>query len=359
MTNDKIREWQRYGINLIPNFNALKQQVESGKLPRYYFLVLDNRQSQIDWVWLERYVNCLAYRIVIIDKIPKDVSENLKKTMVNINWNEVLEHLSTPDALSTFLWEKWVQSWWGNFTLCVRGIQKQYTNFCECFIQQGDDQTSSQNPLLFDHQGESDNTNLFKKAAFHECFTGGTSTDTLLQSRDSRMRWRVKEAAAISVGVLDERVFLEKDNEAREAVDKYSKSENKKIIKAWQTRRVYLFNHESAIGDFEQFVQNKLAYYGFLDFFIIHQGIIDAIKKSDEEKHTSKFTKGWNILKEKVRWLIIDTGRGRPDQAIRECLRWVEYSNLAEFVLQRCAVKYDLAQLLFALQAEFTRMEEK
>ena len=357
---DKLQTWRSQGVDFVTDFKTLREQVEVGKIPRHQFLVLDNQQNQMDWEWLSAYINCLPYRIVVVGNIPNDAPQHLKRTMISIDWNELSEKLhATLDELKSFLWEKWVQKWWSGFTLCVRGIgsRDNHGTVAERFYEQGIDDPEDTNLLVYDHQPNSDRTNLFRKADFHECFTGGTPTDTLLKLKDRWMRWRVKEAAAISVGVLDERIFLEKDKEAREGVSKYECASYKKIINAWEKRRVYLFNHEDAINDFEEFVEGVEKKHQALDFFIIHQGIIDEIKKRDQAKQTAKFSKGWSRLKGITRWLIIDSGRGHPDQAIKECLRWVEYSNLADCLVQHAAIKYNLAQLLFALQAEFTTRE--
>lgn len=353
MASDKLEEWQRKGIDFITDFDAFKNQVETGKAFRHQFLVLDNRQNQVDWGWLSLYINCLPYRIIVIGDIPDE--KHLKNKIVCVGWDELSPNLSAPDQLKNFLWEKWVQTWWRAFKLCVRGGgNKDEYPIAECFYQEDED-PQEENLLVYDHKPNSDKTKLFEKAHFHECFTRDTPTYCLLNSQDGWMRWRVKEAAAISVGVLDERIFLEKDKKAKEAVSRYQCENNRKIENAWRKRRVYLFNHEDAINDFKNFVENLKQSYKALDFFVIHQGIIDAIKKRDEEKRDNKFSSGWKELKEITRWLIIDTGRGRPDQAIKECLRWVEYSNLADCLVQRAAIKYNLAQLLFALQAEFIK----
>lgn len=138
--------------------------------------------------------------------------------------------------------------------------------------------------------------------------------------------------------------------------------------KAWEKGRVWLLNHRNALDNFGKFVADLDTQFmdtlnegdkikPLFDFFIIHQGIIDEIKRLDAEKRTSRFEEGWVRLRKKVRWLVVDTGRGRPDQAVNDCLRWVEYSNLADCLVQRAAAKLDLAHLLFALQAEFPKGE--
>jgi hypothetical protein len=183
---------------------------------------------------------------------------------------------------------------------------------------------------------------LYSKAAFHECFSSGLPTVELLKSENNR--WRVKEAAAITVAVLDERVFMERNREARKAVGKYKCPGNKTVEGAWKKRRVYLLDHEQAIKRFDNFLNEGVVY----DFFVIHQGIIDEVKKRDEDC----FSRGWKRIKDCSRWIVIDTGRGEPGQARAERLRWVEYSVLSDRLINNAAEKYGLAQLLFALRAK-------
>jgi len=289
---------------------------------------------------------------------------------VTVEWDELCSQLNSPEKLIDFLWEKWVQHWWGNFQLCVRSLSgDRDETIAEVFLDQDSD-PNAPNYLVYDHRSPpQEATQLFSTAAFHESFSASAEYSFLRKEENPPWtRWRVKEAAAVKVGVLDERIFLARDSAAKKGVGKYDCDDYKKVAKAWEKRRVWLLSHQDAIDAFDEFVDNlEREVRGVLnerdkesplfDFFIIHQGIIDEIKRNDAKKRMSRFQQGWSKLQERVRWLIIDTGRGRPDQAIKDCLRWVEYSNLADCLIQRAAAKMDLAYLLFALKAEFVKME--
>jgi len=217
--------------------------------------------------------------------------------------------------------------------------------------------------LIYDHKKRPEEDNLFKTASFHHSFSSdepiaevfpkpqGNSQPTASQIVELLRLW---EASAISVAVIDERIWLERDRQARHGVSKYAdNSDFCLVLNAWKKRRVYLLDPDKAKRNFNEFVTNCLIPpegAQFYDFVIIHQGIIDEIKKSIGDG----FKKPWEGLREKARWVIIDTGRGRPDQAKEERLRWVEYSNLAECLVTFAADKLRLAHLLFALQAEFS-----
>jgi len=339
-----IGNWQGVGIDFIEDFNSLTQEVESGRSPRHDFLVVDNREQQIDWSWLEAYLNCLPYRIIVIGG-GNHVPENLGNKVVSVKWDELREYLDSPDRLLAFLWEKWVQSHWGDFTLYVRHMEDQraQVSAAEKFICQECD-PSIPNALVYDHKPRSDRTCLYSMAAFHECFTRGEPIEKLLISEERWILWSLKEAAAITVAVLDERVFMERNRAAREAVGKYECPENKTVEGAWKKRRVYLLDHKQAIKQFDSFLEGGEKY----DFFIIHQGIIDEVKKRNE----GRFDEGWRRIKGCSRWIVIDTGRGEPGQARAERLRWVEYSVLSDRLINNAAEKYGLAQLLFALRAK-------
>jgi hypothetical protein len=161
-------------------------------------------------------------------------------------------------------------------------------------------------------------------------------------------RLRIKEAAALSVAVIDERVWLEKDGAASEGVRKYEGEEAISRLAVWAKRRVFLQDTNSALKNFDEFV-NALQPpdRGVFDFVIIHQGIIDSAK----DKFSSSFEASWKKLKSKSRWLVIDSGRGQPEQARDLSLRWVEYSNLAECLIKYAGDKFRLAELLWTLRA--------
>ncbi|MFQ5686053.1 MAG: hypothetical protein ACE5GV_05275 [Candidatus Scalindua sp.] len=81
-------------------------------------------------------------------------------------------------------------------------------------------------------------------------------------------------------------------------------------------------------------------------FFVIHQGILDKLKKENNKDRDKKLM---GIVKEKFKWIVIDSGRGVPENFDRYeeyKVRFVEIS-----ALQRLLENFDkhgLAQTLFS-----------
>jgi hypothetical protein len=335
--------FRQKGIDFLPDFKDLQQQIAEGDIPRHNFLVL--RGEQVDWKWLQENLASLPYRILVTgeDTIPNDKDyECLKRIVVFLKKDKL--NLNEPEGLLQCLWENWVEAWWGKYKVCIRWDR--IANNMYIIVQDDPNYEECSNYLVFDHKGDSDNTNLFRNSAFHYSISGGTPTANLLKEGNPYL---IKEMAAISVAVIDERIWLEKDGRAVVGVSKYSNDENKKRINTWKKRRVYLQDTDKVRRNFKEFVKeleppNRDC---FFDFIIIHQGIIDEVRKQLGE---NEFQETWEALKSKARWVIITTGRGEPEMARNERLRWVEYSNLAECLVQSAGDKIILAHLLWGLR---------
>lgn len=382
---DILKSWRDQGIDFLDNLEELRKKIKDRTIFRHHFLVIDNQEGQLDsgdWGWLTENLCHLPYRIMVAGEIliKKNDIDSIHKVMVSFENNEIKEQFNSVDEFKEYLWGKWVQSMWGDFTLLIRGSSKKEEQYnTEIFITESEDYNLSNNCyLVFDHRNKPDDPlflgssssnkdNLFKSAAFHQSFKHGgvfsflTKDDRLDQDNEFNkpwMKWRIKEAAAIRVGVLDERVYLDRERPASIGVTNYKNQGNKISINAWKKSRVDIINYKDAKENFLKFVtelgadQNGKILY---DFFIIHQGIIDEIKKSDDRNKTHFFEKGWLDLAKKVRWIIITTGRGSPPQANKNRLRWVELSNLVDALIKNAADKLGLARLLFALQGEFEK----
>jgi hypothetical protein len=259
----------------------------------------------------------------------------LKKDKLNLN---------EPEGLLQCLWENWVEAWWGKYKVCIRWDR--IANNMYIIVQDDPNYEECSNYLVFDHKEGSDNTNLFRNSAFHYSISGGTPTANLLKEGNPYL---IKEMAAISVAVIDERIWLEKDGKAVAGVSKYKNKDNQKRINTWRKRRVYLQDTDEVRRNFKKFVEELKPPNGdcFFDFIIIHQGIIDEVRKQLGE---NEFQETWEALKSKARWVIITTGRGEPEMARNERLRWVEYSNLAECLVQSAGDKIILVHLLWGLR---------
>jgi len=348
---NKEELFRQQGIDILDSFTQVKQEVEAGTSYRHHFLVVDDEQDQVDWQWLERYVNCLPYRIIVVGEIPSETQLQIKRTSVSIEFKKIENQLkNSPQALMDFLWEKWVNTWWNQFRVVARIKEdNDMRSRIDEFVRSDSEMPDA---LVFDHDWEGqDQSKLYQSAPFHWSLRR-RGDDSAYVQLISGNRWRIKETAAVTVAILDERVFMERERMATYGVDRYSE-QARSLEKAWKKKRVYLLDDHQALENFSKFVEmvrEIICQTGceFFDFLVIHQGIIDEIKKRQGQQ---SFEQGWCQLKNLFRWVVVDTGRGEPEQAKIDRLRWVEYSNIAECLIQGAADKFRLVQLLFALQA--------
>ncbi len=368
---DNEESFRRWGIDLISDFKELRNKVESGDVLRHNFLVLEaNQLTPEDWNWLSDHLSQMPYRIFIIGNVTRelnqDIEKAIRKTSVEFTGQVPIQD---PIQLLNKLWEVWVNGKWGQFKICVRWwiFGQNWTHREILFLKNKEDQACGE-CLAFDHdgtgEGKVDRTNLYRDSAYHQAIKSGQPMATLLyealekakNKNEEMLLYRIKEAAAVKVGVVDERIFQRRDEikDFVEGSDKYGEQNSLKIKSLWEKRRVDILDIDPIVKDFYSFADSLEE--STYDFFIIHQGLIDDARKP-ENTGPDRFEEGWKLLKQKVRWVIIDTGRGKPERAMQEGLRWIEYSNLAEYLINRAGDKYGLTRILFALQAEVSEVK--
>ena len=360
--------FRRVGIEIWSE-GEFRRRIDEGESPRHGLLALPKPTRNEEWDWLATNLNHLPPRIVILDSQESDLPPveyrgRLKRSLAFME--EPLPR--TPALMVHSLSECWVNRWWSDFNIYVRWSLHKHT-----VANQGSHENdaaaeakflqSQGKWLVFDHQPDSDATPMFKAAAYHDAFNQGSPVANLLEKQgrshrikpaqmtgemlEARRRLYIKEAAGLSVAIIDERVWLEKDGAASEGVKKYSAAAQSSYM-VWRKRRVFVQDTNKALRNFGEFVDSLTPPdRGVFDFLIIHQGIIDGVK----DRVGEKFRDMWDTLRRKARWVVVDSGRGQPEQARADDLRWVEYSNLAECLIQHAGDKFRLAELLWTLRA--------
>jgi len=345
-----------------------KTRIDQGESPRHWFLALPKPASPEEWSWLAAKLNFIPPRVIIFDGSEDDIPEGRAQLRRSLAFMPT-PALKTPAMLVAELGQHWVQKWWGDFEIFVRWSKYKSTiadrGGTELEDEWKDIPAETQKKwLVFDHRPGANESKLFALAAYHESLDSESPTARMLERRagitagaeeittetlEKESRFRVKETAAVSVAIIDERVWLEKDGAATHGVKKYKGEEFNRRLAVWAKRRVFLQDTNFALRDFNAFLDAlNPPDGGFFDFVIIHQGIIDGVK----DRMTSKeFLAVWLKLRSKARWLVVDSGRGQPEQAREGNLRWVEYSNLAECLIQYAGDKFRLAELLWTLRA--------
>lgn len=339
------------------------QAINQGIRPRHTFAVLPKPQRPEEWTWLWKNLNFLPPRVLIRDCTEADIPAGRPQLLRTLGFAPA-KLQATPTTLMDMWWKSWVGRWWASYRIFVRDSRHANTIAELGDIETWDKPTELPRGdwVVFDHREAQDESELFETAAYHQGFTHESPIEKLLKKgslslvRDSKQftgpmlenqtRLRIKETTGLSVAVIDERVWLEKDGSAFEGVRHYASKTSR--FEVWKKRRVFLQDANHALDDFPAFVENlDPPDIRMFDFIIIHQGIIDGIKDKEKEN----FDRTWRKLRSRARWMIIDSGRGQPEQAREDDLRWVEYSNLAECLVQYAGDKFRLAELLWTLRA--------
>jgi hypothetical protein len=356
--------FRRAGVDFYA-MGEFRRKIEQGWRPRHSFLVLPRPSGPDDWQWLAANLNSLPPRVVVLDSAREEIPAGRAQLIRSLAFMQTpLFH--SPAQMMSMIREAWVQTWWGEFKIFVRWSRHPSTvaeNKEVKTDKEGDVLAEERSPLLvFDHHPASDTTALFRRAAYHEALDSHSplanlllKSSTILRGSEElgpallerERRHRIKETAGMSVAVIDERVWLEKDGPAERGVRKYAAPRSRHDV--WARRRVFLQDTNEALRDFGRFAQSLVpTHVEIFDFVIIHQGIIDAVR---DKMTTKAFEDAWLGLRAKARWLVVDSGRGQPEKARESNLRWVEYSNLAECLIQEAGDKFKLAELLWTLRA--------
>jgi hypothetical protein len=364
-TDEMRDDFRRAGVDF-KTLSEFKAEIDQGGNPRYSFLVLPKPAAADEWNWLSTKLNFLPPRVIILDGMKEDIPQGSGQLNRSLAFMKT-PTIKSPALLVDQLTEHWVERWWGDFEIFVRWSQYKSTVADKGAPESKEEEEATEEAskwLVFDHNPRADESKLFAKAAYHEALDSDSTTTKLLQTRSGvveyseevstqmlvrRSRFRIKETAGLSVAIIDERVWLEKGRAATRGVKKYSGKGAKTLLAVWAKRRVFIQDTNRALSSFAEFV-TALAPPDrpLFDFIIIHQGIIDGVR----DKMTSKeFQNVWLNLRAKARWLVVDSGRGQPEQAREGNLRWVEYSNLAECLIQYAGDKFKLAELLWTLRA--------
>lgn len=163
--------------------------------------------------------------------------------------------------------------------------------------------------------------------------------------------YSLKEAAASVVGIMDNRIYREKDS-PRKGYGTWKFPETFTLADAWEKRQVYFLDPEMAKKNFEEFIDNNLfssvknKRFSKYDFLVLHQGDLDEIESKIGEK---EFDRLWLKLQKKTGYMVLVSGRGMPKIAREKRLRWVSYSALADELLNKS--KLELIELLYSLRA--------
>jgi hypothetical protein len=185
--------------------------------------------------------------------------------------------------------------------------------------------------------------------------------------------WRLKEAACLQIGIIDERIWASRDKMAKDHGYNKLPAEAARLLPAWRRAGVHLL-HELAVNLWSS--EEKKATHPLLvgeadvdprdgpyDFLVVHRGLIDKAatvylerEKPDKERRSAADLRDDAVF-EIMAWLrlachrlIVTSGRGL-EPAYRDILNstganFVEFSALADAVIDNTGDKVGLVRLL-------------
>lgn len=346
--------------------------------------------------------NELPTRIFLVGQAGEKLTESEEESAVLISRADLDGFIDAHYKLKFYLWRKWVEKFFAKYYLYIRWDKDGFadrtafsygadgtiaesetasdelnqdlnrSSFVE-FVEENVD-TGVNNSLVFDHQKWSANSDLCQKAIFQESLDDISPTRNLLhtvsyyltrlEELNEKQRthlaqsvFLLKEAAATTVGILDNRIYRQGESKLLEGNKGYGfgKFPNSfTLSETWKKRRVYFLDPKRAKEDFEEFIEEQLlpplAARDFekYDFLILHQGDLDEIQ-SKMKRVEKNFESVWSKLEQKAKHLVIVTGRGMPQIALDRKLHWVGYSALADELLGKS--KIELVEMLYSLRA--------
>lgn len=362
-------QFQRAGFDF-RSFYDLQFRVRSGGQPlRHQFGVLNAQVlNNADWKWLANNIDALPSRVfacgaVDVSILPEEAREILGKVAI---FCPEMPEFATPKEWRLWLWQTWVMTRTPGMETTVRWDIASSANVQDVvtFVDQDDAATSNiprPGSLVFDHW---DNPHigrkeLYQSSEFHESIGGSHPAREIFKSVERQLKMKeqgqletdtlvflmqLREAAAAKIAVMDERIFDRRDDLSAGGASRAL--EGQTFEDSWEKRRLYLLDHNEAAHRFTEFGLKGLDEGEIYDVLVVHQGILDKLAKLPHEIYQV----GWQRLKARARFVVVDTGRGKPEVSRAENLRWLEYSNLSEAVFR--GTKLDVVSLLFALRAE-------
>ncbi|MEW6419329.1 MAG: hypothetical protein AB1480_14655 [Nitrospirota bacterium] len=322
------------------------------------FLIIDMDNIIIpSWVCknILNHINKLPFRIFIIGNITNGLPENV------IRCSSFPEMNGGPDKFYEELWGEWTSKFYGNNKLILRidaPIAEELNKFILCIGEGVKEEERVKNPsnsILLDHLRGSDKSSLYKSVACHIPF--GTEeplfSEILQKIPDANyLICELIEMGITKVAIVDDRIWKAQDKSCPLPRGRYTEDLSKKLFNLWERKAVDIIDTDNLVLNFKEFVNSfpNKKYH----FLIFHQGEIQEIKKRIKENEFKEF---WNKLKTKVICTLIDTGRGTPEQALEDNLRWLPYSLLQECVLEKAYDSLAKKRLIDHLMS--SRAEEK
>lgn len=333
----QIGTFNDYGIYFLQDVGQLKNYIDQKSI-NHKFIIFDHSAFQ----QLRRLI--------------KDSNDNNFMNYLPIRCVEMDTGIfRDPENLYLSIWKKWLSIW--NKKILGKNIVVRWSYFKKDIQDAGyikiEETVNSgyKGFIIFDHRTQPDDSQLFKEASFHVPFSAEDGLGALLRSDVKQLkllRYEFLEATTTRIAVVDNRIWEEGQRTVK--IKKY-KNDSAQIKYAWEKMGVTFYDHSIVIDDFGSFVKSIKG--NIYKFIIFHQGEIDEIKKVDKE-----FDNNWKTLKSKVSYVIIVTGRGVPEQAKDDDLRWVQYALLQNYLIDQIKgqdigiAKYNLIQLLFSLRRE-------
>jgi hypothetical protein len=347
---DSVLAYQQHGIAIESDFSRIEFLAASGSIDHHFLIFLD--EPPVFSEFAGKYHAVLPLRLMR----PETFHAGLREIGC------ALENQQAPPDVYRTIWQTWIREFeTGNLGIYVRNDQLKkslgglqgFENILRVLNEQEEigeaEAKSCDTVVVFDHKRRGfQNCNLIKYGKYYERISGGHEMFRYLERipEERYLIERLVEVACTNVGVLDKRLWEEGDASMTVGVEDPDDPFEGGIKSVLKRQNIFVLDTDSALSNFEQFVENLPCGFHFL---IMHQGEIDDINR----KEFKRFDDFWTELKRKVGHVIITTGRGKPDRALKEGLKWVAWSELQEILFAKpatIACKLRLVNLLYSLR---------
>lgn len=186
---------------------------------------------------------------------------------------------------------------------------------------------------------------------YAEGISGACSHLLILSSSDRKLKEKVIENALIRMLIIDERV-MDFVSGKSEDVRKRFKYANITVpykcsgVQIAVSEKTYTCEFEKVEGSKERFNFNNDIKENKYDMLIIHQGILDKLKKNGTRIEPEEFVRS---IRTEIPLVVITSGRGEPENVPKNA-KFISYSILESTLVKDYHEKFILTQILMNLK---------
>lgn len=344
--NEK-NEHKKYGID-VTNFDDFKSILERGEnIPHRFIIFLTSELfgkycmlKKNNASYMELYSTRLPGRVIVNSngkEEKKSINASIKKEVkTSVYTNSLIEYKY--DEFMKDVYEKYVKSKFGNSTkifFLSSNSASEWTDNSICFTNI----KLLNDSIVFDNHGTNYNKRIITNYSYYHPFgttIGFTFNNFISRTPKTEVKKKIAhyeliEMAKVKVVIADERIYKNYAGK-KVAVNPETKPDIIELMKEKMGVSIVsvpadTVNEEEILSDVNRG-----------HFLVIHQGLIE--KMSDKKNFLRQ-------AKEKYAYIVIDSGRGVPEE-LEEGTLYMEIGALERFIGE--LDKYSLIQTLYSLR---------